>query len=177
MNPVLPNINGGQGSRYFKYNFIPLLDSLDGANPLLQSEALEIGPITPKRKPPTMEFRQHVGTLDPDTMIHWVKFLGAIVELAGKLTSESIIEFLGLEDWTVEPYEDSSDSSAASVNGARRRLQYIQPPPSNSPRSLSAFSLLSTLHPVGSYARLSTAMESAGVHLDLDTARFWHRKA
>ena len=174
MNPVLPNMVDVHGHRYFKYNFIPLLDSVDGANPHFPSDDLKVGPIAPKKKPPTIEFRQHIGTLDPDTMIHWVKFLGAIVELAGKLTSDSIIEFLGLEDWIVQPCQNSDNSTG---EGYRRRLQYIQPPPTNSQRSLSALALLSTLHPVGSIDRLSTAMESAGVPLDDDTARFWHRKA
>ncbi|KAL1959646.1 hypothetical protein VTO42DRAFT_1681 [Malbranchea cinnamomea] len=174
MNPVLPDMVDEYGPRYFKFNFIPLLDSVDGSNPYYPSENLDVGPVTPKRKPPTIEFRQHIGTLDPDTMIHWVKFLAAIVELAGKLTSETIIEFLGLEDWVVRPCEENDGSPPA--NG-RCRLQYIQPPPSSSPRSLSAFSLLSTLHPVGSFARLATAMESAHVPLDQETARFWRRKA
>jgi hypothetical protein len=175
MNPRLAGMVDEHGPRYFKFNFVPLLDSLDGSNPHYPSRAheLQTGPVTPKKKPPTIEFRQHIGTLDPDTMTHWVKFLGAIVEFAGKLTPESISEFLGLDEWVVRNCEEDG-TMADDPN--RRRFQYVQPPPTNSPRSLSAFSLLSTLHPVGSFARLCTAMDSAHVPLDTDTYSFWRRK-
>ena len=187
MNPALPNMVDVHGPRYFKYNFVPLLDSADPSNPYCQSgmEQLSIGPITPKQKAPTIEFRQHIGTLDPDTMTFWVKILGAIVELAGKLTSETIVQFLGLDKWTVREVENETKeqppaSSSNEPDYHRRRSlrqEYIRIPESDCPDPTSAFSLLSTLHPVGSFERLCEALEFAHVPLDKETYRFWRRKA
>lgn len=185
MNPDLPNMVDVHGPRYFKYNFIPLLDSADSTNPYYQAgnQELSIGPIKPKQKPPTIEFRQHIGTLDPDTMTFWVKLMGAIVELAGKLTTETIIEFLGLDKWTVRDVEEETEEEQSSTTDEpsgrrqRRRQEYIRIPESDCPDPTSAFSLLSTLHPVGSFPRLCAALEFAHVPLDDPTYRFWRRKA
>ncbi|KAI1910806.1 hypothetical protein LOZ53_001592 [Ophidiomyces ophidiicola] len=132
---------------FFKYNFTPLLDSVH------PTPVTNIGgncKRIPKRKPPTVEFRYLPGTLDPDTMTHWIRFLGSLVEFAGKIGPQALVEFLGL---------DQCGKSA-----------------SDSLFSLSAFSMLSGLQPVGGFARLLTAMESAHIPLDPDTTRFWRRK-
>lgn len=171
MNPALPRTSDEYGPLYYKYNFVPLLDSID-SNPNFPPSNLKIGPVTTKRKCPTIEFRQPIGTMDPDTMVHWIKFLAAIVELCQKLSAEAIVQFLGLDSWVAETCDDPKESTP----GGKRKPRYTQLSQADQD-ALSALSLLSTLQPVGSLSRLITAMESAHVQLDDETVRFWRRKA
>jgi hypothetical protein len=178
MNPP-PSSPGDSGHRrYFKYNFSSLLDSLDDPvapdqhtnNPDLPSY-----PLRSKRKSPTIEFRQQRGTLDPDVMKHWIRFLGALVDFAGEISLETLTEFLGIERRSYgsgyEVIEERSVSSTFPLNESRR----ITPSPSSSPRIRSAANLTGA-RPIGSMSRLFTAMESANVLLDPETYRFWRRK-
>lgn len=171
MNPPLPPAVNPREPQYFKYNFIPLLDSV--RTPKHAKDEFQGGRL-PKRKHPTVEFRQQPGTLDPDTMVHYIRLLGAIVHLAGSIGLESLKEFLGVEDWrwiNHSGYRSNSESSSSSADS-----QHESTHPNISQPSLSAFSLLSNLQPVGSFARLLTAMEVAHIPLDENTMRFWCRK-
>lgn len=180
MNPPIPNNHGPNSPRYFKYNFTSLLDSPDAPDFNLQESNGGSEHTVLRRKPPTVEFRKQGGTMDPDTMVHWVKFLGALVDFSGKIGTEALLEFLGMEGWT----EDSSKKSTPAANGDKPTTTTSTPKnsrpyssySSTSPSSLSAFSILTPLQPVGSMIRLLTAMESAHINIDTETARYWRRK-
>ncbi|EEP75585.1 predicted protein [Uncinocarpus reesii 1704] len=173
LNPRLPSISRSTNPLYFKYNFTPLLDSVDA--PILPENHIGDNNVRPKRKPPTVEFRQQPGTLDPDTMVHWIRFLGALVDFSGKIGLQPLIEFLGLEEWRLDTAPPNKGPGTEGL-GNPNYTQHISTYSAASPPSLSAFSLLSGLQPVGSLSRLLTAMETAHISLDPDTTRFWRRK-
>ncbi|WEW57478.1 hypothetical protein PRK78_002945 [Emydomyces testavorans] len=175
MNPQLPTTTNPKEPRYFKYNFRPLLDSIHAPFPNSNVINNNNNKIPPKRKPPTVEFRQQPGTLDPDTMVHWIRFLGAVVDFAGRLGTQALIEFLGLEEWHLDASNPVTVCSESEGPPSPTCPQHVVCRTS-SPPSLSALSLLSGLHPVGSLSRLLTAMETIHIPLDPDTARFWRRK-
>ncbi|KAM5476890.1 hypothetical protein MauCBS54593_000160 [Microsporum audouinii] len=184
---------------YYKFNFNPLLDSLDVPQPvittpdttkneenssavaeptslILPSEPLpqpKLNPIA-KRKTPTIEFRQQIGTMDPDTMVHWVRFLTALVEFSSKLTDQAVIEFLGLEDIDID-YSLSDDGPVSNDEEQQTPFVTISTP-TDPIASLSAFAILTSMQPVGSLARLLTAMDSTNIELDSETTRYWRRK-
>ncbi|EGD95530.1 hypothetical protein TESG_03007 [Trichophyton tonsurans CBS 112818] len=192
---------------YYKFNFNPLLDSLDIPPPVFSDPEPEPTPevkagketsnghteptmpappsepqspprpksySAPKRKSPTIEFRQQIGTLDPDTMIHWIRFLTALVEFSSKLTDRAVVEFLGLEDIDIE-YFPSTDEDPPMEDEERTPYVNIGPPTDPS-ISLSALALLTSMQPIGSLARLLTAMESVNIDLDAEITRHWKRK-
>lgn len=47
---------------------------------------------------PTIEFIHHPGTLDEDHIIHWIRLISALVEMAGAIGLESLILLLGLNE-------------------------------------------------------------------------------
>ncbi|EAS35020.3 uncharacterized protein CIMG_00374 [Coccidioides immitis RS] len=177
MNPRLPAPSNPRDARYYKYNFTPLLDSLDApARNIINHDDNNNDNIFPKRKLPTIEFRQQPGTLDPDTMVHWIRFLGAMVDFSGRIGIQTLIEFLGLEEWRLDGANPATAGSDSEDPPSPTYTQHVPTYSTASPPSLSAFSLLSGLQPVGSLSRLLTAMETAHIPLDPDTTRFWRRK-
>ncbi|EFR02496.1 hypothetical protein MGYG_05489 [Nannizzia gypsea CBS 118893] len=183
--------------RYYKFNFNPLLDSLDAPLPepkpkpgaVVDKEASnghtdatipastpksQPSYPTPKRKSPTVEFRQQIGTMDPDTMIYWVRFLAALVEFSSKLSDQAVIEFLGLEGIDID-YSTSS-SGDESLDEERQTPSVTINTPTKSSNSLSALALLTNRQPVGSLCRILTAMDSFMMDLDRENVRYWRRK-
>ena len=176
MNPLsFPNDSNPRA--YFKHNFSSLLDSLDGPNGSDQhpnDTHLPSYPSRSKRKSPTIEFRQQCGTLDPDVMVHWIRFLGALVDFAGAVSLESLVDFLGIEMGGYgQGYRviRTRPISASFLNESQR----ITPSPTASPRTRPVSSL-SSQQSIGSLRRLFSAMESVDIFLDPETYGFWRRK-
>jgi len=177
MSPPLSSSGDSNHRTYFKYNFASLLDSLDGSTVSNQHPNDTDFPSYPSRskcKSPTIEFRQPCGTLEPDIMTHWIRFLGALVEFAGAISLESLIEFLGVENkgfGTGSRITEGRTINTSLLIEAQRMTRS----PSTSPRATPAASLTGT-QPIGSLSRLFTAMESVDTLLDLETYGFWRRK-
>ncbi|KAI9715843.1 MAG: hypothetical protein M1812_005663 [Candelaria pacifica] len=76
MDPCLPGMeNDTDFRRYFKYNFWSL-----------------------KSSKKTIEFRQHQGSLSAIEIIHWVKFISSLVELANSITQRDLERLLRQTD-------------------------------------------------------------------------------
>lgn len=47
---------------------------------------------------PSIEFKHHPATLDATHVVHWIRFVSALIEFAGHIGLESLILFLGLSE-------------------------------------------------------------------------------
>ncbi|KAK2802161.1 hypothetical protein FQN51_004842 [Onygenales sp. PD_10] len=139
MNPTLPELNQPNDHCYFKYSFSSLLDPVGGTN-----NHADANPATSSRGG-TIQFRQPVEALDPETMIHWIRFLGSLVDFASEVTLGSLKETLGIGE------------------GNARAVQPSARPPE-----------IATTQPLGTLLRLYNFMDRTNV-LDGKTGRFWHR--
>lgn len=170
MNPP-PSSSGDSNHRsYFKYNFSSLLDSLD--DPIMSDDTDRLSyPSRSRRKSPTIEFRQQHGTLDPDIMTHWIRFLGTLVKFAGEISLESLIELLGIE-------KRGQGTGYRVIDGLHNNsfLSQSQTSPPFSPRTNPAANL-SGAQLIGSLSHLFATMESVGILLDPETYGFWRRKS
>lgn len=90
MNPLLLGLHDPEYRRYFKYNFMGLLDRQHW-NPYSDSST-NPHPV----KAPTIEFRQHEGTLNARAILYWIKFVTSLVEFSSRLNLEQVKSFLGL---------------------------------------------------------------------------------
>ncbi|KAI9797369.1 MAG: hypothetical protein M1835_001036 [Candelina submexicana] len=77
MDPELPGMeNDADFRRYFKYNFWSL-----------------------KSAKKTVEFRQHQGSLSAVEIIHWVRFVTSLVELANSISDQDLERLIHQTDW------------------------------------------------------------------------------
>ncbi len=75
MCPELPRAPNPEFRHYYKYDFMSLLSDR-----------------------PTIEFRQHEGTLDAEEIIRWVNFVGGLVDLAHRIDIQNLARLVHLAD-------------------------------------------------------------------------------
>lgn len=163
MNPPLSELSDSNPRRYFKYNFASLLDRLDSPTTDDSNVTPDLEPplrTPPKKKAPTIQFRRPKFPVDnPDIMVHWVRLLGALVEFAGKIKTEALLQFLG---------------------AGHMAIQNPEPPPHRPGCPISLFESISIpyLYPlVGSANQLLDAMKTNEIKMDDDTTAFWRSRA
>ncbi|KAK2805595.1 hypothetical protein FQN50_006110 [Emmonsiellopsis sp. PD_5] len=122
MNPALRELNQLNGHSYFKYDFSSLLDPVRGADHSTNSHDAA-NPATSSRGG-TIQFRQPVAALDPETMIHWVRFLGSLVDFASEVTLGSLKETLGIGEGNARtvPHARPPEFATAQPLGTLLRL-------------------------------------------------------
>lgn len=75
MCPDLPKVTNPDFRHYYKYNFMTLLSET-----------------------PTIEFRQHEGTINAEEIIRWVKFVSGLVDLAHNIDIQNLARLVHLTD-------------------------------------------------------------------------------
>ncbi|ODH36023.1 hypothetical protein ACO22_02856 [Paracoccidioides brasiliensis] len=151
-NPELPESEQPAKHYYFKYDFSSHLDATGECTPGTNQNDPDSPPSDGQSTRKTLQFRlPSVLVVDPEILIHWARLLGGLVEFASEVNLNTLQETLGISDHGPSPAEGNT------TVGPR-------PPEFAAPQ------------PPGSLLRLLTAMEQANIHLDSDTARFWHRR-
>lgn len=147
---------------------------------------------------PSIEFKHRPGTLDAAHTIHWVRFLGAIVEFANHIGLESLILFLGLNengyeyiyppgsqanytDITDTEWDDTETDIDSGENISKRgwdlrTWDYVRWHPTlarnarKNPPNYADEAAFQHTYPIGG---LIAAMDMVGIGLELDTSDFW----
>ncbi|PGH12139.1 hypothetical protein AJ79_04433 [Helicocarpus griseus UAMH5409] len=158
MNPSLSSLPDTHN--YYKYDFSSLLDSVEESvsvttqsrGGVANGHTASPSAVQPTRR--TVQFRLPENlAVDPEILVHWVKFLGSLIEFANEVDLSTLKETLGITF-------QNGGTTAAQGN----TIVSARPPEFAAPQ------------PPGSLLRLFIAMEQVQIPLDSDTARFWYRR-
>ncbi len=101
MNPPLARTSDAALRHFYKYNFQTLA-----------------------RDPPVVQFRQHQGTLDAAEITRWVRFLGSLVLLAGRIDTQNLARLCCLNERSSGG--DGVDDDAGRGGGEGRKVNFTE---------------------------------------------------
>ncbi|KAK2739777.1 hypothetical protein FQN57_006474 [Myotisia sp. PD_48] len=153
---------GGESDEppFYRFDFRSLLDSPElPSDPTTQPPEIDGVRSTDrprKRKQPTIEFRQACGSLQAEHLVFWIRFLAALMDLAGKLDVANLKVLLGLDSSLPTPQNQQQGFDAAEASASTI--------------------VLPNFLPVGSMARLVKTMELLEIPFRPQIGQCWISK-